>query len=223
MTNRIILELIPKKDFDFSKIVEDHANGRRVDLSTCEVKLHTSVVDGFHSEFVDYITKHGLTTLLSREPLMEALVAPGTTNTAIQSLLHGFLGSLTITTDFVIVDPYFFAQTKDPSYPALIEQVLLPVLPRLRTLIVITRPDRVDATLVTNIKSALVANAPSLNVVHKTTGRFHDRFWIDPVSNEGFICGSSLNGLGKRYALVDHLQPSDAIDIITVLKKDGLL
>ena len=223
MPRGIILELIPKEGFDYTKVVEDYANGQRVDLSACELKQHNSVVDSFQAEFVDYISKHGLSALLRREPLMEALVAPGTTSSAIQSLLQAFLSALRVTTDLVIVDPYFFASTTDAGYPALIEQVLHQILPTLHTLTVITLPNKVNVALVTNVTSALAAQAPNLSVVHKTTQTFHDRFWIDPVSAKGFICGSSLNGLGKRYALVDNLQPSDVADVIAALKRESLL
>ena len=223
MPRGIILELIPKEGFDYTKVVEDYANGQRVDLSACELKQHDSVVDSFQAEFVDYISKHGLSALLRREPLMEALVAPGTTSSAIQSLLQAFLSALRVTTDLVIVDPYFFASTTDAGYPALIEQVLHQILPTLHTLTVITLPNKVNVALVTNVTSALAAQAPNLSVVHKTTQTFHDRFWIDPVSAKGFICGSSLNGLGKRYALVDNLQPSDVADVIAALKRESLL
>ena len=223
MTRGIILELIPKEGFDYTKVVEDYANGRRVDLSACELKQHSSVVDSFRTEFVDYISEHGLSALLRREPLMEALVAPGTTSSAIQSLLQAFLSALTVTTDLVIVDPYFFAPTKDTGYPALIEQVLHPILPTLHTLTVITLPNKVDAGLITNVTSALAAQAPNLSVIHKTTQTFHDRFWIDPISTKGFICGSSLNGLGKRYALIDNLLPPDVADVIAALKSESLL
>lgn len=223
MPRGIILELIPKEGFDYTKVVEDYANGQRVDLSACELKQHNSVVDSFQAEFVDYISKHGLSALLRREPLMEALVAPGTTSSAIQSLLQAFLSALRVTTDLVIVDPYFFASTTDAGYPALIEQVLHQILPTLHTLTVITLPNKVNVALVTNVTSALAAQAPNLSVVHKTTQTFHDRFWIDPVSPKGFICGSSLNGLGKRYALVDNLQSSDVADVIAALKRESLL
>ena len=223
MPRGIILELIPKEGFDYTKVVEDYANGQRVDLSACELKQHNSVVDSFQAEFVDYISKDGLSALLRREPLMEALVAPGTTSSAIQSLLQAFLSALRVTTDLVIVDPYFFASTTDAGYPALIGQVLHQILPTLHTLTVITLPNKVNVALVTNVTSALAAQAPNLSVVHKTTQTFHDRFWIDPVSTKGFICGSSLNGLGKRYALVDNLQPSDVADVIAALKRESLL
>jgi hypothetical protein len=223
MTSRIILELITREGFNFDEVVQDQANGQRVDLSDCELIQHISVIDSFRDEFIKYIEQHGLSALMRRETLTEALVAPGTTSSTIELLLQGFLKALSVGTELVIVDPYFFAKTTDASYPNLIQNVLLPVLPRLRTLTVITLPNKVDTALVANISHALTLHAPNLSVFHKTTTTFHDRFWINPVSSTGFICGSSLNGLGKKYALVDHLQQSDAKDVINALRKQGLL
>jgi hypothetical protein len=68
-----------------------------------------------------------------------------------------------------------------------------------------------------------VVGAPGLSVAHRTSNTFHDRFWIDPISTKGFLCGTSLNGLGKRYALVDHLEPTDAADVLTALRNESLL
>jgi hypothetical protein len=223
MKRGFILELVPKDGFDITKVVEVYANGRPVDLSACELKQHLSIVDSFRPEFVDYIAKYGLSALFRREPLTEVLVAPGTSSSAVQSLLQAFLGALSVTTDLVVVDPYFFAPTTDTSYPALIEQVLHPVLATLRTLTVITLPNKVDAKLVTDVTAALVVGAPGLSVAHRTSNTFHDRFWIDPISTKGFLCGTSLNGLGKRYALVDHLEPTDAADVLTALRNESLL
>jgi hypothetical protein len=223
MTSRIILELITREGFNFDEVVQDQANGQRVDLSDCELIQHISVIDSFRDEFIKYIEQHGLSALMRRETLTEALVAPGTTSSTIELLLQGFLKALSVGNELVIVDPYFFAKTTDASYPNLIQNVLLPVLPRLRTLTVITLPNKVDTALVANISHALTLHAPNLSVFHKTTTTFHDRFWINPVSSKGFICGSSLNGLGKKYALVDHLQQSDAKDVINALRKQGLL
>lgn len=223
MKRGVILELVPKDGFDFTKVVENHANGQPVELSACELKQHLSIVDSFRPEFVDYIVKYGLSALLTREPLTEALVAPGTSSAAVQSLLQAFLSVLTVTTDLVVIDPYFFAHTADKSYPVLIEQVFRPVLANLKTLTVVTCPNRVDAKLVAAVTAALMVNAPSLSVVHKTSTAFHDRFWIDPISTKGFLCGSSLNGLGKKYAMVDHLEPTDAADVLSALRRENLM
>jgi hypothetical protein len=223
MKRGFILELVPKDGFDIAKVVENYANGRPVELSACDLKLHPSIVDSFRPEFVDYIAKYGLSALLRREPLTEALVAPGTSSAAVQSLLKGFLSALSVTTDLIVIDPYFFAPTTDKSYPALIGQILYPVLATLQTLTVVTLPNKVDAKLAADVTAALMVNAPRLIVAHKTSNAFHDRFWIDPISTKGFLCGTSLNGLGKRYAMVDHLEPTDAADVLSALRSESLL
>jgi hypothetical protein len=223
MKRGIVIELLPRREsFDFSKIAADIANGKLVDLSECDVQQHVSIVDSFRSEFVEYITEHGLSSLIGREQLVEALVTPGTSPAAVQLLLQVFLGALSVTTDLVIIDPYFFAAS-DTNYPLLVEQVLQPVLPTLRNLTVITFPNKVDAVTVTNVTKLLTTNAPQLTLVPKTSNAFHDRFWIDPISGKGILTGSSLSGLGKRYALVDHLQSSDAADVLAALRNEHLL
>ena len=229
MKRGIIIELRPKDGSgDFSKIVVDYANGRPVDLSGWEMLQH-SALESFLPDFVNYIGQYGLASLMARTLLLEALVAPGTTMTTVLPLLHAFLGSLAITTDLVIVDPYFFAPTRDAAYPQLVQQVLQPLLPTLRNLSIVTlanKPKRkkvVDQTSVVAVANALVSASPNLNFVHKTSNDFHDRFWIDPIGGKGLIVGTSLNGLGKKYALVDHLNQADAADVITALKKSKLI
>lgn len=219
----IVLELRPKgKDFDFSEIAADIANGRPVDLSHCDVRYHVSMVDSFAPEFVAYIVQHGLTSFLRRRPLMEALVARGTSEADVQALLQAFMAALSPMTDLVIVDPYFFARS-DTGYPQLVERVLQPVLPGLRNLTVVTLPNNVSAVTLSDVTNLLTSSAPHLSIVHKTSNAFHDRFWIDPVSGKGFITGTSLNGLGRKYSLVDHLQSPDAADVLAALRSEGLL
>lgn len=219
----IVLELRPNgEDFDFSEIAARIANRVPVDLSGCEVTYHVSMVDSFAPEFLSYIVQHGLTSFLRRQPLTEALVARGTNAVGVQTLLQAFISALAVTTDLVIVDPYFFARS-DTGYPQLVEELLRPALPGLHTLTVITSPNNVNAVTFADINALLTASAPHLSLIHKTSSAFHDRFWINPVSAKGFITGTSLNGLGRKYALVDHLQSSDTNDVITALKREGLL
>ena len=223
----VVVELIAKREgADFSKIVVDAANGQRVDLSDWKLVQHVSLIDDFRPEFIDYVSRHGMSSLLSREPLFEALIAKGATGSIIVPLLHGFLGTLGTPTDLAIVDPYFLASgpaAQMAAYPALVVQVLQPVLATLNKLTIVTLPNKVDTGLSASVTAALVAAAPSLAVVHKTSDAFHDRFWVDPLASAGFITGTSLNGLGKRYALVDRLQPSDAADVIAALQREQLL
>ena len=51
MNRGIVIELRPKgKSFDYSKIVEDVANGQLVDFSGCDLVQHISLVDSFGHE-----------------------------------------------------------------------------------------------------------------------------------------------------------------------------
>ena len=223
MKHGIVLELIPKNGFDFAKVVTDYANGKAVDLSACELIQHVSVIDSFRDEFIDYIAKYGLSAFLRRQPLTEALVAPGTNSSDVLTLLHVFLRGFAASVELVVIDPYFFAPTTDPNYSTFIEQALHPLLPTLSKLTIVTLPNKAAPTLIATVRDALCGSAPQLQIDHKTSAAFHDRFWVDPIAAKGFICGTSLNGLGKRYALIDHLQPSDAADVVTALRNEGVL
>lgn len=223
----IVIELIARHaGADFSKIAVDIANGQCVDLSDWEVVQHISLIDDFRAEFIEYVARHGTSSLLNREPLFEALIAKGATAPIIVPLLHGFLRALGTPTDLVIVDPYFLASgpaAQMAAYPALVVQVLQPVLATLNKLTIITFASKVDPGLSASVTAALAAAAPGLTVAYKTSDAFHDRFWVDPLAGNGFITGSSLNGLGKRYALVERLQQQDAADVISALRTQQLL
>jgi hypothetical protein len=219
----IVLELkANSKKVDFSQIVLGIANGVPVDLSSYEVIQHNSIVDGFASEFRSYIFQHGLTSFLRRGPLTEALVAPGATPNHVQMLLHGYLVSLEVTTELVIVDPYFFARF-EPGYPRLVKEVLQPILGALRSLTIVSLPDRVNALALSAVKNELNSNATHVNLIHRPSSVFHDRFWMNPISGRGFITGCSLNGLGRKYALMDHLESSDAAEVLAALRREQLL
>lgn len=126
-------------------------------------------------------------------------------------------------TDMVIVDPYFFASTSDTSYPQLIHDALKPVLATLRSLKVVTLPNKVDQSLLVQVNTLISQTAPSIAMTHATSRSFHDRFWINPNKGTGFICGTSLNGLGKKYTLIERMQSEDVADVSVALKNEGVL
>jgi hypothetical protein len=166
--------------------------------------------------------EYGLTSFLQRRQLTEALVPPGTNIDEVQMLLRSYLIGSSVTTDLVIVDPYFFVSS-DAGYPQFVEQILHPVLGRLNNLTVVTLPNKVNVLALSSITNLLNTSSPNLNIIHKTSIAFHDRFWINPISSKGFLTGTSLNGLGRRYALVDYLQSSDVAEVLAVLQREGVL
>ncbi len=224
MDRGIVLELIPTQSSDFEKVVVDHANGRLVDLSAYRIALHSSPIDGFRPEFLVYIRAYGLTSYLRRHLVTEEVIAPGTAKNDVQDLVKNYVDGLSIDRDLLIIDPYFFAPTKDQDYPEFFVGILDAVLSKLETLHVVTLPGgKVDQQLVHAIEGKLRGVNPNVQLIHRTSDRFHDRFWINRTETKGFITGTSLNGLGKRYALVDHLQRKDVESVISAAEAEGLI
>lgn len=54
------------------------------------------------------------------------------------------------------------------------------------------------------------------------TDDFHDRFWICN-RKRGFSTGTSLNGIGKKYCVIQELESEDVYDIVKHLKDMQLL
>lgn len=220
---RIILELVPKGPSDFSTVAVELANGRLVDLSAYDVRIHHSPLDAFRAEFIQYLTEYGLSAYLRRGPLFEEVVPGGASADDVRYLLQSYVQQLHVEDELIIIDPYFFAPTNDPSYPDLVVGILRPILSSLKVLKVVTRADKSDPQLVVTIRSKLAVHNPKIQLIHTTTHSFHDRFWINPARKKGFLSGASLNGLGKKYALVDHLSERDTQDIIAAASAENLI
>ena len=73
------------------------------------------------------------------------------------------------------------------------------------------------------VASRLGALTPSITLQHSICNRYHDRFWITSTRSEGLVVGTSLNGLGKRYALVDKLAADDVHSIVSSLSQEGVI
>jgi hypothetical protein len=73
----------------------------------------------------------------------------------------------------------------------------------------------VDRTAVHAVLSRLV---PTIMIKTVETEEFHDRFWIDPDAHKGLVMGTSLNGVTKKIALIDHLGREDVMQIAALAR-----
>lgn len=220
----IIWKLTPKiENLDYSDLVVKISNNQDINLLGYEVEIIDSIALSFRDEIVDFILEHGLSSLINSEPILEHLVATGTTQNNIVRVLQKFLDKVGIDDELIIIDPYFFAATTDTAYPALIDLILDRYIAVVDTLHIITHQNKVDSVLKTNIETTLRTKKPSLNIIHKTSKAFHDRFWISNNREKGILTGTSLNGYGKSYSLLDRLNTSDVRDIVSSLQTLGLL
>jgi hypothetical protein len=185
-------------------LVVDLANKRSIDFSKFRILLNQSLNSN---------------NLADESPLLEALIAPGASRIDVLGALHTHLRALNITDELVIVDPYFLAKTTDVGYPEFVYNTLLPVAPNLSRLVIVTLPGKkADANTLAGIESRMGSAFPSLKISHYTTTKFHDRFWINRTTSSGFLSGTSLNGLGSRYALLAPLDSQDVAAVIAALK-----
>ncbi|EHO07927.1 hypothetical protein VSP10_16655 [Myroides odoratimimus] len=220
----IIWNLTPKKEnIDYTDIVVKLSNKQDINLRDYEVRQVTSVVFSFREEIIDYVLEHGLSSLITSEPVLEHLVVKGATQNHIIDVMHKYLDKVGVDNELIIIDPYFYAPTTDTTYPTTIDLILDKYLSKVDTLHIITYPNKVDATLKTTIETNLKTKKASLNILHKTSNDYHDRFWISNNRKKGILTGTSLNGYGKRYSLLDRLNTSDVREIVCSLQTYGLL
>jgi len=219
----MILRVTTPPEWDNVAFVENIANDRPVLFTGCNVGVVSDPVIGFRQEIGTAILKDGLSTVLCRQLLTEDVVAPGQKPDAVRDIMVRFLTELGVDSELIVVDPYFYATTRDAEYPQFVADILAPFSGVLREVRVITRPDKIDKSVQKGVDSAICAKCTSVNVSLGTSDEYHDRFWISASRTKGILVGTSLNGLGRKYAVVDRLKDADVENIVRSLVSSGLV
>lgn len=118
--------------------------------------------------------------------------------------------------ELIIIDPYFFNSDKD-SYCNLLSSILRNSNASSIIVITNTSSGHYKSTCLNKIQKKI-----NININVKDDKEYHDRFWI-ANRKKGFLTGTSLNGIGKRIALIDELDDSDTNDIIADLLNRNLI
>lgn len=221
----LIWRLKPKRDdVDYLQLTIDYANNRPVNLNDFKIEEIHSVVFSFRNEIEKYILDHGLSSLIGIQPLNEQLIVKGESENKIVVFFQKYLDKVGIDNELIIVDPYFYSPNSNSSYHLMIHSVLAPYLPNISTLRIVTLPGgKISPTIKQNVESTLTGANPHLVIEHKTSSDYHDRFWISNNREKGIIVGTSFNGLGNKYSLIDRLNTSDVREIVSSLISNGLL
>lgn len=221
----MLWKLTPKdENADYIKLVTDLANGRPVDLSHYEVGQLGDTVLAFREDIEKYVLEHGFSSLIRSDTITEAVVAKGTPQSKVIQFLHKYLDKVGIDSELIIVDPFFYS--RDPGgYVGMVEDVLRPFIPVLDEIVIITSgdPRNYKAAIQSAVENAIRAMKPGLKVTSKQTENYHDRFWISNAREKGVITGTSLNGFGNKYALIDRLNSSDVRSIVKALTDESLI
>ena len=97
--------------------------------------------------------------------------------------------------DLLIIDPYLFCKNSKDDYKKLLQNIL--IQSQCRSLKIITDKSNYDESFFRETEKVINKSIQLID-----TRDFHDRFWI---ANEckGFISGTSLNGVGKKYSSIN--------------------
>jgi hypothetical protein len=222
MTYRETLTLKSNKpiEAELLKELDDRLQRRGIDVYILDV-------DAYCLEMCQkLIMEKGSRYILSLERLQEAVLIKASNiedRDLLIKVLSSYLQALSPSKDLIIVDSYFFPTnlSNRNEYIDIFKAIIGPIIPNIATLKFITKSEY-DEELYNDIKSVLIDLSPIINVTHEITNEFHDRFWIADEVN-GLFIGTSLNGIGRKYALVDFIRDEDTKIIVKVLKQAGLI
>jgi hypothetical protein len=153
--------------------------------------------------------------------LQEAVLPQSHDLPAIVALLANMLSRLTPTQEFVIVDRFLLAKPKSADYLNTLVSLLGPASQTVAQITLVTGKNH-DAQLLTDLVSQLLRPGSKCQIAHQISETFHDRFWIAD-RQRGLFIGTSLNGIGIRYALADYMDENDVQEIVSALVAEGLL
>lgn len=173
-------------------------------------------------ELKQLIVEKGVSYVWRLVRLREAVLPPGLSERpGLLKLLDGMLAKLAPSQEFTIVDPYLFPTNTPASYlPELLS--LLEPIARVVTNLVLITSRKYDRKLLQDVRMSLTGACPNCQLIHKVSDRYHDRFWIADQTR-GLFVGTSLSGIGRRYAIADYMVDADVSDVVSDLKSNGLL
>ena len=173
------------------------------------------------TEVKQLLVEHGVSYVWQLVRLQEAIMPPSADVPALLAMLTQMLTLLSPRESFVVVDRYLLPKKRSADYRDRLVSILEPLATRVASLTLVTDRSH-DAALLQDISTEISRRAPECRVVHRTSTQFHDRFWLADL-DRGLLVGTSLNGLGNRYALVDRMRSSDVQEIVQALRSEDLV
>lgn len=170
----------------------------------------------------DWLIEVGQTLALQTEDVSEALGTTSHQPNDIKELIQKFLDKIITTNQLLIVDRFIFPTKRDSNYPNFLCDLLDKYIGTLEKIIFITSPSY-ERPVQVSVETLLKSKKPTLNIEYKFSDEYHDRFWISDFDKRGVFLGTSLNGYGRKYALVDYINISDVRQIVSSLRDEGLL
>ena len=183
-------------------------------LNKMNIEVRLTDIGYSLSEVQDMLQREGPTYIMSLRVLREELL-PVTDRKDASSFgllidtLRNKLIQLSPSESLTIVDSYLFPKyiKNQAEYLTLFGQIVDSVIGKIKLVRFVTQPSYNDELYKKTVN--LLKNMNShISVKHSKNESFHDRYWIAD-DQRGIFVGTSLNGLGNRYALIDNIRDLD--------------
>jgi len=219
VSSEVIYSIKPRNNsVSFSDFSEKlHQSGLMDDFEFHQIPLP---VYSFRQQFLEHIAEHGLSSLYNFTIVMEDVTSPSMSINDIENVIGKFLASLNGAKRLVVIDPYFYSKSSTIDVAIVFKNLLSGISGALEEVMFVTNGKKADAKA--DIHAVISALDTSIQIRDFTTDEFHDRYWIDPDNNTGIVMGTSLNGLGKKIALVDKLSEDDVVEIVRLARENGI-
>lgn len=162
----------------------------------------------------EWVAENGISSLYNFHITCDAVMHPGITVNEIEKLILGFVKKLDGVKNLMIIDPYFYSS--EVPVLTLFERMIGELSSGLESVTFLTKArPKIDRVAMHDVLKRLV---PNIAISTVETEEFHDRFWIDPDAQKGLVMGTSLNGVTKKIALIDHLSREDVKQIAALAR-----
>lgn len=155
------------------------------------------------------------------QEILELIIQKNMDDETIMIKLKKYVSHLDGAKKLVITDPYIFRKGNKINVVDVFGKLIDGIKTNLEE-VKFLYPDNAkkDNEVFDGMKDILNKNKIKMTV--EKCNEFHDRFWVGIDNRKGVVLGTSLNGIGKKIALVDILKESDVDAIIDELKIAGL-
>ena len=201
--------------------LERYLNGRNIEVRLPDIGYSLP-------EIQDMLQREGPTYIMSLRVLREDIL-PVTDRKdesafgLLIDILHNKLTQLSPSESLTIVDYYLFSKNikNQAEYLTLFGHIVKSVIGKIKLVRFVTQPSYSDE-LYKKTVTLLESMNSHISVEHSKSEYFHDRLWIAD-DQRGIFVGTSLNGLGNKYALVDSIKDSDTNSIVGELQRLELI
>ena len=206
MTLKTIYFIEPPPDGDYLINLAQKLSSDGYSLSYIDKEIFLT------TEIKQVLLDKGITSILSQQLLPEEVLPDSTPRNAVIDILKYKLNRCNPNDSLHIIDPYLYPSNYDQDYIADFVEIFKASIKACNHIKICTLQNR-NSNLEQQIENQIHTINPQISIEKKYSNVFHDRFWI--ADNErGVFVGTSLNGIGRRYAVVDYLQEEDAKEIV---------